>query len=311
MEKLATGKKRRKLKAYIPLFVLTMPGVIYLIINNYMPMFGVIIAFKKIDFHKGILGSDWVGFKNFEYLFKTSDAFVITRNTILYNLAFIILGIIVQVTFAILLNEMKTKLFMRLYQSLIVLPSLISMIIVAYLLYALLSTDTGLVNKTLLPLFGADEPIPWYSTAKYWPFILIIVQIWKTAGFGCIIYLASIVGISPEYYEAAKLDGATKWQQIKSITLPLLQPVIIMLALLSIGRIFYSDFGLFYQVPMNVGVLYSATNTIDTYVYRAMFKLGDIGMASAAGVYQSVVGFVLIIISNFIVKKISSENALF
>ncbi len=303
-------KKSVMSKGHITLFLMAVPGLLYLIINNYLPMFGIIIAFKDLNFKKGIFGSDWVGFDNFKYLFATSDAFVITRNTILYNLVFIILGMIVAITFAILLNEIKSMFFSRLYQSLIILPTLISIIIVAYLVYAFLSDGTGIMNKTILPMLGM-ESIHWYAEAKYWPFILVFVNLWKTIGFSCIIYFASIVGISAEYFEAARLDGASKWQQIKNITIPLLQPVIIMLLILSIGKIFYSDFGLFYQVTMNSGSLYETTNTIDTYVFRGLMQLGDIPMASAAGVYQSVVGFTLVLVSNFIVRKISREDALF
>lgn len=303
-------KTKINFKRYVPLYLLMIPGVIYFFINNYLPMFGIIIAFKNVNFHKGILGSDWIGFQNFKYLFATSDAFTITRNTILYNLAFIIIGTIVQVAFAIMLNEIKERFFLRTYQSLIVLPSLISMVIVAYLVYAGLNESTGLLNNSILPALHM-HPISWYSESKYWPFIIPLVQIWKTAGFGCIIYLATLVGISPDYYEAARLDGASKWQQVKYITLPLLRPVIIMLTILAIGRIFYSDFGLFYQVPMDSGQLYDTTNTIDTYVYRALMQLGDIGMSSAAAFYQSMVGFVLVLISNFIVRKVDSDSALF
>ena len=295
---------------FLPLYLIMAPGLLYFFINNYLPMFGLVIAFKNIDFKKGILGSDWIGLKNFTYLFTTSNAFLITRNTILYNVAFILLGILVQVAFAILLNEIRSKIMMRAYQSLIILPSLISMVIVAYLGYAFMSVDTGLINNTLLPLIGA-KPVGWYSEPKVWPFILPFVQVWKTAGFGCIIYLATIVGISPEYYEAARLDGASKWQQIRHITLPFVRPVVVMLTILAIGKIFYSDFGLFYQVPMDSGQLYDTTQTIDTYVYRGLMQLGDIGMSSAAGFYQSMVGFVLVLASNFIVRRVDPESALF
>ncbi|MBE9916144.1 sugar ABC transporter permease [Paenibacillus donghaensis] len=287
-----------------------LPGLIYLLINNYLPLFGLTIAFKDVNYSKGIWNSDWVGFKNFEYLFKTEDAYIITRNTILYNAAFIVLGLIVSISIAILLNEIRNKIASRLYQSVIVLPFLISIIIVSYLVYAMFSTDTGFVNKTLLPLLGID-PIAWYNEPKYWPFILTIVHIWKGAGYSCIIYLAAIIGIDPEYYEAATLDGASKWTQIRKITLPMIMPVITILTLLAIGRIFYSDFGLFYQVPMNSGALFSTTNVIDTYVFRGLMQLGDIGMSAAAGFYQSLVGFVLVLLSNYVVRKIDKDNALF
>ncbi|NOU87158.1 ABC transporter permease subunit [Paenibacillus sp. LMG 31460] len=289
---------------------MVIPEIIYLIINNYLPMFGLIIAFKDVNFTKGIWASDWVGLKNFEYLFKTSDAMLITRNTILYNSAFIIINLIIAVGVAILLNEVKKKLFARFYQSVILIPYLISMVIVGYLVLAMLSGETGYINKQVLPMLGMD-PISWYSEAKYWPYILTFVNIWKHVGYLCVIYLAAIIGIDPEYYEAARIDGASKWQQITNITIPLIAPVIVIMTLLQIGRIFYSEFGLFYQVPLDTGALFPTTNVIDTYVYRALLRLGDIGMSSAAGLYQSVVGFILVLISNYVVSKRNSDNALF
>ncbi|HAL73899.1 MAG TPA: sugar ABC transporter permease [Clostridiales bacterium] len=307
MQKPAKLKRRPHLSV---LYLMMLPGLIYFFINNYLPMFGILIAFKKIDFRKGILGSDWTGLSNFTYLFKTSDAWIITRNTLFYNVAFIILGIIIQVAFAIFLNEIRNKLLLRTFQSLIILPALISMVIVAYLSYAALSMNSGFLNKAILPFLGLPE-VSWYSEPRYWPFILTFVNIWKNAGFGCIIYLATVVGISPEYFEAARLDGASRWKQIRHITLPLLKPVIIMLTILNIGKIFYSDFGLFYQVPMNSGVLFNVTNTIDTYVYRGLMQLGDIGRSSAANFYQSIVGFVLVLLSNWFVRKLNPESALF
>ncbi|MBE1445791.1 ABC transporter permease [Paenibacillus sp. OAS669] len=300
----------KKLWKYSPLYFMMLPGIAYLLINNYLPMFGLIIAFKDINFAKGIWASDWVGFQNFKFLFQTSDAYIITRNTILYNAAFIVIGLVVAVAFAILLNEIKSKFASRFYQSVIILPFLISMVIVSYLVFSMLSMESGFMNKTVLPALGID-PISWYNEPKYWPVILTLVHTWKGVGYSCIIYLAAIIGIDPEYYEAAKLDGASKWQQIRTITIPLITPVIIMLTLLQIGRIFYSDFGLFYQVPMNAGALFSTTNVIDTYVFRGLLQLGNIGMSSAAGFYQSLVGFILVLVSNYVVRKINKENALF
>jgi len=304
------GKKKRRFRKYLPLTLMVLPGLLYLLINNYIPMIGLLIAFKEINFAKGILASDWVGFKNFEYLFTTSDAYVITRNTILYNALWIVLGTSLAIMLAILLNEVRQKIFARFYQSIIVLPHLISIIIVAYLGYALLSLDTGLINKSILPALGLNE-VNFYFEPKYWPYILTAVHLWKGIGFSVVVYFASIIGIDEEYYEAARLDGASKWQQIRSITIPLIAPVIIMLTLLSIGRIFYSDFGLFYQVPMNSGALYETTNVIDTYVYRGLLGLGDISMSAAAGFYQSIVGFALVLTANLIVRKLSKDNALF
>lgn len=299
-----------KLKRALPLFIMMLPGLIYLLINNYLPMFGLVIAFKDINYTKGIFASDWIGFKNFEYLFSTRDAFVITRNTILYNGGFIILNTVFAIAVAIMLNEIKNKLAKSFYQSVILLPFLISMVIVSYLGYAFLSEDVGYLNKTILPILGLDG-ISWYTADKYWPYILTFVHMWKSIGFSCVIYLAAIIGIDQEYYEAATLDGANKWQQIIHITIPSITPVIIMMTLLAIGRIFYSDFGLFYQVPMNSGALYDTTNVIDTYVYRGLMQLGDIGMSAAAGLYQSIVGFVLVLLSNYLVRRKSKDNALF
>ena len=302
--------KRMRLKRALPLFIMMTPGLVYLLINNYLPMFGLIIAFKDINYAKGILGSDWIGFKNFEYLFSTRDAFVITRNTILYNGGFIILNTVVAIAVAIMLNEIKNKLAKSFYQSVILLPFLISMVIVSYLGFAFLSEDVGYLNKTILPMLGLDD-ISWYNEAQYWPYILTFINMWKGVGFLCVIYLAAIIGIDQEYYEAATLDGANKWHQIIHITIPSIMPVIIMMTVLGIGRIFYSDFGLFYQVPMNSGAIYDTTNVIDTYVYRGLMQLGDIGMSAAAGLYQSLVGFVLVLLSNFLVRRKSKDNALF
>ncbi len=299
-----------KFKRALPLLIMMLPGLVYLLINNYLPMFGLIIAFKDINYAKGILGSDWIGFKNFEYLFSTRDAFVITRNTILYNGGFIILTTTIAIAVAIMLNEVKNKLAKSFYQSVILLPFLISMVIVSYLGFAFLSEDVGYLNKTILPMLGIDS-ISWYNEAKYWPYILTFIHIWKGVGFLCVIYLAAIIGIDQEYYEAATLDGANKWKQIIHITIPSIMPVIIMMTLLAIGRIFYSDFGLFYQVPMNSGALYDTTNVIDTYVYRGLMQLGDIGMSAAAGLYQSIVGFALVLLSNYLVRRKSKDNALF
>lgn len=307
---LARRSKRRSLRRFLPLYLMLVPGLAYLAVNNYLPLFGLAIAFKDINYRKGIWNSDWIGFRNFEYLFKTSDAWLITRNTLLYNAAFIVLGLALAVAIAILISEIRNRFASRLYQSIILLPFLISIILVSYLVYAMLSMDTGFLNKSVLPALGLD-PIDWYSEPKYWPFILTAVHLWKGAGYSCIVFLAAIVGIDPEYYEAAKLDGASKWMQIRKITMPMITPVVIMLTLLGIGRIFYSDFGLFYQVPMNSGALFETTNVIDTYVFRGLMQLGDIGMSSAAGFYQSLVGFVLVLVSNYVVRTINKENALF
>ena len=300
-------RKKHDFRANLPFFGLMAPALIYIFINNYLPMFGVFIAFKNINYSKGIFGSDWIGFKNFEFLFKTKDAYIMLRNTLGYNLVFIVLGIVLSVSLAILMNEIGKTVLAKIAQPVIIFPNMISMVIVAYIGYAFLNSQTGFINKTILP----DSPISWYSKAQYWPAILTIVHIWKVTGYGSIIYRASIGGIDKELFEAARVDGASRWRQILHITLPLLKPTVIIMVLMSVSKIFNSDFGLFYQVPMNSGVLYKTTQTIDTYVYRALMEQSDIGMSSAASLFQSVVGFVLVIVANQIVAKVDADNRLF
>ncbi len=300
----------RNIKRHWLLLVMILPGLIYLFINNYLPMLGIIIAFKNVNFAKGIWGSDWVGLDNFAYLFQTQDAWVITRNTLLYNGAFIVLGTILSIAVAVLLNEVRKRFVSRLYQSIILLPYLISMVIVAYLVLALLNEENGFVNHYVLPWLGINS-VSWYADAGKWPYILSIVYLWKNVGYTCIVYLASIVGISQEYYESATLDGASRWRQVWSITLPLIKPTMVILVLLSVGRIFNSDFGLFYQVPLNSGALQTTTDVIDTYVYRGLMTFGDFGMSSAAGLYQSIVGFVLVLTTNAFVRRKDKDLALF
>ena len=287
-----------------------LPGFIYLIINNYIPMAGIVIAFKKYNVKKGIFGSDWVGLSNFEYLFGTQDSLIIIRNTLLYNISFIIVNMVVGVILAIMITDVLNKKMRKIYQSSILIPFTISIVVVSYIVFAFLSQENGMLNKSILPFWGR-EAVNWYSEPKYWPGILIFVNCWKGVGYGTLLYIAAIVGIDKGFYEAARLDGASKWQEIRYITLPLIQPTVVTLLLLGIGRIFYSDFGLFYQVPQNSGALFSVTNTIDTYVYRALISSGGIGRSSAAGVFQSIVGFVLVMISNWVTKKLSPENAIF
>ena len=271
MEKAIAKGKKTKFKN-LPLFMIALPGIVYLLINNYVPMFGVFLAFKNYSLRKGVFGSDWCGLQNFEFLFKTKDAWIMTRNTILYNV--------------------------------------LSWVVIGFIAYAFLNADTGFINKTILAGLGLN-PVSWYSYTGAWPAILIIVNLWKNMGYQSIVYMASISGIDKSIYEAAAIDGATKMQQIFKITLPMLKPTVITLTLMSIGRIFYSDFGLFYQVPQNSGALFNVTQTIDTYVYRGLMELNDVGMSAAAGLYQSLVGFILVLVANAIVRKLDSDNALF
>ncbi len=307
-----TKKKKSawaEFKKNLPLLLLTLPGLIYLLINNYLPMAGIFIAFKQINYAKGLLGSDWCGVENFRFLFATDAAFVMIRNTVLYNLAFILLGTVLAIAIAILLNEIVRYACSKFIQASLILPNLVSIVIVSYIVYAFLSPENGLLNALIVRSGGAA--VSWYTEEKWWPLILIVVQMWKSAGYSSIVYIACISGIDPSLYEAARIDGAGKWKQITTITLPLLRPMVTIMLLMSCGRIFASDFGLFYQVPQNSGALFSVTQTIDTYVYRGLMQGGDIGMSSAAGLFQSIVGFVLVMGANAIVRRNDSENALF
>ncbi|WP_438444110.1 ABC transporter permease [Gorillibacterium sp. sgz5001074] len=289
--------------------IMLLPGVLYLLLNNYLPMAGTVIAFKSMDY-RGIWGSPWAGLENFEFLFKTTDAWVITRNTILYNLLFIVLITTFAVLLAIMLNELRNRFAAKVYQSVMFLPYFLSMVVVAYLVFSMLSEEYGFVNKSILEPLGY-EGISWYGEPKYWPYILPMVHVWKNVGYSSVIYLAAIIGIDHEYYEAALIDGASKWQRITRVTIPMIRPVIIIMTLLAVGRILNADFGLFYQVSLDAGALYPTTNVIDTYVYRALLQYSDIGMSSAAGLYQAVVGFFLVLTVNALVRRYSKEDALF
>lgn len=294
--------------------LMAMPATIWFIFFSYLPMFGVVIAFKEYRYSRdgflaSILNSKWVGLKNFEFLFKTNDAYIITRNTVLYNAAFILLGLVLSVALAIILSEIANKKLAKLYQTGMFLPHFLSWVIVGYFTYSFLSYDKGIVNQ-IADLFGVER-MQWYNDPTYWPLILILVNIWKTVGYSSVVYLAAIMGIDRSLYEAAMIDGANKWQQIRHITLPMLTTLVTIMTLLAVGRIFYADFGLFYQIPRDSGTLYSVTNVIDTYVYRGLKTTGEIGMSTAAGLYQSLVGFILVIGSNYIVRKFNKDNALF
>jgi len=299
-----------RFKQFIPLYFMALPGLVYLLVNNYIPMAGLVVAFKRFNVNDGMFGSPWAGFANFEFLFGTADAYIIIRNTLLYNFAFIIINSIVAIILAIMISDVLSKRLKKLYQSSILLPFLISIVVVSYIVFAFLSHENGMMNNFVLKLLGMD-PIQWYNEPKYWPFILILVNCWRGVGYGTLIYIAAIAGIDKGLFEAAEIDGANKLQQIKNITLPSLIPAVVTLLLISVGRIFYTDFGLFYQVPQNSGSLFPVTNTIDTYVYRALMSAGGIGRSAAAGAFQSLVGFTLVMLSNWFVRKTSSDHAIF
>lgn len=272
-------------------------------------MGGLIMAFKDFRVDKGLWGSEWVGLKNFEFFFTSDTAWRVTRNTVCYNAVFIITGLIFSVTFAILLYEVTNKVFIKLYQTIMFVPYFLSWVVVAYMLFSLLEPNLGFLNRLIIN-FGIQPP-DWYFDPKWWPIVFVLMNLWKGLGYSTVIYYAAILGINQEYYEAAKMDGANKFQTITNITMPFLTPLISMLTLISIGRIFNANFDMFFNLPKDNGLLYSTCDVIDTYVYRALKVTGDTGMATAAGFYQSIVGFILVITSNYVVRKVNDENAAF
>jgi putative aldouronate transport system permease protein len=303
-------KKRRRFLRFLPLYLMLIPGIAYLIINNYLPMAGLLIAFKKINYSLGIFHSPWAGLSNFRYLFSNNDALIAIRNTILYNLVFIVLGNLMAIIVAIALDCAIGTKIKNFSQVIYLIPFLLSTVIVSYIVFAFLSPSNGFMNNSIFPLFGIKNAIKWYNEAKYWPYILTLVFLWMTFGYSSIIYYSAVISIDKSYYEAAVIDGANTWDQIIYITIPNLKPTIIILVLLAVGRICYSDFGLFYLIPQHSGLLYSTTQTIDTFVYRALLELNDVGRSSAAGFLQSLVGFVLVFGANWLVKKFDEESAL-
>ena len=299
----------------LELLLLSLPTVIWFLVFAYLPMFGVLIAFKtwrvKGDFISTFMANDWVGFKNFEFLFSTNIALDSLRNTLLYNIAFICLGVIIPVTLALMINQLYSQKLAKVCQTAMFLPHFMSWVVVSYFVFAFFSGDKGFINN-ILESMGA-ETVSWYGedALGFWPFLLIIVNQWKGMGYGMVVYLATITGIDSTYYEAAVIDGASKWQQITKITLPLLKQIIIIMFIMAVGRIFNSDFGLFYNVPKATSQLYPATRTLDVYIYDALKNLNNIPMSSAAALFQSVAGCITIMIANAIVTKIDADSAFF
>lgn len=314
----AKPRKKRLSRDDLELFFISLPTTIWYLLFCYLPMFGIVIAFKdyKIAPGKGFIyslfvNSPWVGFNNFEYLFKTRYVTTMLTNTVGYNIVFIILGVVLPVSFAILLSELYSRRLAKISQTAMFLPHFLSWVVVAYFVGAFLYTDKGLINN-LIKTTGA-HPIMWYQTPRYWPFILVFMQVWKTVGYGMVVYMASISGIDGTLYEAALIDGATKSQQIRFITLPLLRPIMSIMFIMAVGRIFSSDFGLFYRVPQNSNSLTSVTLTIDVYVYNALrgSSKPQYNYASAAGFLQSVFGCLTLVIANLVVRRIDADSSLF
>ncbi len=305
-----------KTKKTLLLTSMVLPGAIWFFLLRYLPMAGMILAFKDYKvytkdptFWNNMKHSAWVGLKNFEFLFSSSDTAKIIRNTIGYNVLWIILGLILSVGFAIILNEITRKRVAKVYQTLMFFPYFLSWVVASYFVLAFLDPTRGLI--THWQVNNGMEVISWYNEPKYWPVILTICNVWKNTGYSSILYLAAITGIDTTQYEAASIDGASKWQQIIHVTLPNLRPMICILLIMNVGKIFNADFGLFYNVPMNNGPLFPTTQVIDTYVYRTMTATNNIGMSTAAGMLQQLVGFVCIIVANKIVTRIDEDSSLF
>ncbi|WP_308638244.1 ABC transporter permease [Paenibacillus silvisoli] len=302
----------REITKHWAFYAMILPGLLFLIIFNYLPMFGVVIAFKDYNPVAGIWESKWIGLKNFEFFFKSDAMWRVTLNTISYNLLIMFLVTSISILFAILLQETGGRYRSSIYKSLMLLPFFLSWIVGDYIVYALLNPDQGLLNQ-IRELFGY-EAIDWYGEPSYWRIIMPLAYLLKNVGYTSVIYVAAITGISSDYYEAAEIDGASKLQKARFITIPLLIPVVIILSLLSLGKIFnggLGDWSAFYTLPRESGILFSSTDVIDTYVFRALKGVSDIGMSSAVGFYQAIVGLVMVLATNYLVKKYDSESSLF
>lgn len=304
----------QKLKDNRVYLLLVAPGTLFLIIFFYIPVLANVVAFQNFEYSDqgfiySLLHSNWVGFKNFEFFFKSADFWIVLRNTLGYNLAFLFLNFFFAIFFGIVMSQLRNRKLLKVYQTSMLFPYFLSWAVLAFFIYAFLSPDKGMVNHVIQAMGG--KPIDFYNTPSIWPGLLIFLGVWKGIGYNSILYFATAMGINPEYYDAAMIDGANKWQQIKNVTLPAILPVATLMLILNIGGIFRSDFGLFYLIPRNSGTLINVSQTFDTYIYRALTTTNDIGMSTAAGLLQSVVGMALIVITNLIVRKKQPEAALF
>lgn len=304
----ARNRIKARKKYTLTLLMLCIPGLICLFLFNYLPMFGIIIAFKDYVPVKGLLRSEWCGLKNFEFFFTSQDAVRTIRNTVLYGVEFLILDLILGVLVAILLYNIKSRVGLKVYHTIILLPRFLSIVIVSFIVYAFLSPANGVVNQLIMTFGG--EAVKWYAEAKYWPFIITIVHSWMIIGSGCLYYYAALTGIDSSLFEAADIDGANVFQKMCHIAIPELVPIMVIMTILGIGHLFSGDMGLFYQVPKDQGLLYKTTDIINTFTYRALLS-GDFEKSAAVGLFQSVVGFILVVTTNQIIRKVSPENSMF
>ncbi|GIP16177.1 sugar ABC transporter permease [Paenibacillus montaniterrae] len=309
-------KKRGKFAAFIYeliknkfLYLLALPGMLWFFVFAYLPMVGIIIAFQDFKAMKGILGSEFVGLKNFQFFFRSGDWIQIVTNTLFLNTLFIVFNTLAAVVIAVMVTELGGKWFKKITQSVMIFPHFLSWTVVAMFVMAFVATDGGFINQ-FIALFGF-EPIQFLSSPGYWPLILVLLKIWHGAGFGSIVYMATISGINPDIYESASIDGASRFQKIRFITLPLLKPTVILLTILAVGGIFNGDFGMIYAIVGRNPMLYPTTDVIDTYLFRSMMDLGDMSMSAAIGFMQSLVGFILVLTVNAIAKKVAPESAIF
>lgn len=305
-----------KAKKTLMLLSMVAPGALWLLLLRYLPMGGIILAFKNYKiypkdptFLNNLIHSKWVGLDNFKFLFTTGDSWVMIRNTLAYNIVFIILGVIIPVAFAVMMSELSKKFVAKTYQTLMFFPYFLSWVVVSYFLNAFIDAQYGLIP--MAQRAAGETAVSWYTTPGPWPYIIVFANLWKNVGYSTVLYLAAITGIDQTQYEAAAIDGASKWQQILHVTLPNLRTMIAILFILNVGKIFNADFGLFWNVPMQNGALFSITQVIDTYIYRVLMNTGNIGQSTAAGLLQNIVGFICIIGANAVVKKIDSDSTLF
>ena len=293
----------------LALWLMALPGIVLFLCFAYLPMAGIILAFKSFRPKLGIFGSPWAHFKNFEFMFRNATFWLTVRNTLLYNIVFLIIGILGPLTFALAINEVRPKRAARVYQTLTIMPHFVSYVVVSVIVFAILSADSGMLGNFYKQ--QGLRPIVFYSEPKYWPWILSLVYLWKHIGYSSIIYLGTITGISDEFFEAAVIDGASKWQQIKYITLPFLTPMVVVLAIIRVGAMFSSNFDLFYQVPMNSGQLYPVTNTINVFTYNTLRNSNNVSLSAAVGFVQSVAGFLLVVTTNRVIKAVDPDLAMF
>lgn len=300
-----------KWKNIIIVFAMMLPGLVYLLINNYMPLIGLSLAFKEPDMSlTNIFNSPWCGFENFEILFQSSDIWLYIRNTVLYNVAFILINLIVPVTMAILFTFVRGKI-KNVYQTIILLPYLMSWVIVSYVTFALFSGENGMLNAIITNAGG--ERINFYGkdAIGMWPFVFIFFNTWKSTGFNFLFYYSSLLSISPSLFDAAKLDGANFWQQVRYVTIPGLKSTMVTMLIMGLAGIFRSDYGLFYLLSQNSGQLYEVSQTIDTYIYNSLKGAGDLVTSSAAGILQSLIGLILVVSANLVIKKVDPDSSLF